>query len=111
MIMKKLLSIVLCLSMIFLLAACGGGDALKGTWVCEDEDYGTVTWKFDGSGKCSMSNDFFEGDGTYTITDNQVSIHLSLWDGDVVYDYEVSDSSLKLTATDSLAPDYDLSKK
>ena len=54
MIMKKLLSIVLCLSMIFLLAACGGGDALKGTWVCEDEDYGTVTWNCDGSGKCSF---------------------------------------------------------
>ena len=109
--MKKIISIVLCMFMLFSLAACGGGDALKGTWTCEDKDYGTVTWTFDGKGQCSLKHDFTDDTGAYTITDNQVSIELSLWDGEVIYDFTVSDSGLKLTATDGLAPDYDLTKK
>ena len=103
--MKKFLSVICCLAIILSLAACGGGggggDALKGTWEQTGTDYGTVTWKFDG-----------KGGFTYTIDGSQVTITR---EGDfadpVVYDFTVSGSSLTLTSTDGLAPDYDLTKK
>lgn len=110
--MKKVVSIALCLMMVISLVACGGGDALKGTWTCEDQDYGTVVWEFNGSGKCSMENDFFSSDGTYSIEDdNTVKITLDLWEDEKVYDYTVSDNALELTATDWLSPDYSLTRK
>ena len=70
--MKKIVSIALCLMIVISLVACGGGDALKGTWTCQDNDYGTVVWEFNGSGKCSMSNDFFDAAGTYSIVDGSL---------------------------------------
>ena len=112
--MKKLITAVLCLVIILSLAACGGGgDVLKGTWIQEDTDYGTVTWIFDGKGKCSLDTDFLDkASGTYTITDDsKVTIKIDLWDDEKVYEYTVSDGNLKLTATDELSPDYDLTKK
>lgn len=109
--MKKTLSVFLCLLVVLSMAGCGSSDALKGTWTCQDNDYGTVIWKFDGSGKCSMENDWFEGEGTYTIDGSKVTIELDLWDEAIVYDFTVSDTSLKLTATNGLAADYDLTKK
>lgn len=112
--MKKLISAVLCLIIILSLAACsGGGDALKGTWVQENTDYGTVTWDFNGNGKCTLDTDFLDkASGTYTITDDgKITIKIDLWEEEKVYEYTVSDSNLKLTATDGLSPDYDLAKK
>ena len=110
--MKKIVSIALCLMIVISLVACGGVDALKGTWTCQDYDYGTVVWEFNGSGKCSMSNDFFDAAGTYSIVDGStVKISLESWESEIVYTYTVSDNALKLTATDGLAPDYDLTKK
>ena len=112
--MKKLLSAVLCLIIILSLAACsGGGDALKGTWVQESTDYGTVTWDFNGNGKCTLDTDFLDkASGTYTITDDgKVTIKIDLWEEEKIYEYTVSDSNLKLTATDGLSPDYDLAKQ
>lgn len=113
--MKKFLSVICCLTIILSLAACGGGgggDALKGTWEQTGTDYGTVTWKFDGKGGFTSESDFFDNKGTYTIDGSQVTITR---EGDfadsVVYDFAVSGSSLTLTATDGLAPDYDLTKK
>ena len=112
--MKKFLSVICCLVILLSLAACGGGggDALKGTWEQEGTDYGTVTWKFDGKGGFTSESDFFDNEGTYTIDGSQVTITR---EGDfadpVVYDFAVSGSSLTLTATDGLAPDYDLTKK
>jgi hypothetical protein len=92
-IMKRFVSIALCLMVIISLAACGGGDVLKGTWTCQD-------------------NDYCEGEGTYSVEDdNTVKIKLELWDNEKVYDYTVSDNTLKLTATDALSPDYDLTRK
>ena len=112
--MKRLTAAILCIIMVLTLTACGGGsgDALKGTWSGEHSDYGTVTWKFDGKGKCEMENDFFQGDGTYTIDGEQVTIKMELWDNEVVYDFSISGKSLNLTATDELAPEYEnLTKK
>ena len=111
--MKKFLSVICCLVILLSLAACGGGgDALKGTWEQTGTDYGTVTWKFDGKGGFTSESDFFDKEGTYTIDGSQVTITR---EGDfadpVVYDFAVSGSSLTLTATDGLAPDYDLTKK
>lgn len=113
--MKKIISVVLCLVFVLSLAACGGGsgDALKGTWVQENTDYGTITWNFDGSGKCTLETDFMDkAPGTYTITDgSKVTIKIDLWDDEKVYEYAVSGGTLKLTATDGLSPDYELTKK
>lgn len=114
--MKKFLSVICCLAIILSLAACGGGsgggDALKGTWEQTGTDYGTVTWKFDGKGGFTSESDYFDNEGTYTIDGSQVTITR---EGDfadpVVYDFTVSGSSLTLTSTDGLAPDYDLTKK
>lgn len=89
------------------------GDAIKGTWVQECTDYGTVTWIFDGKGKCSLDTDYLDkAPGTYTIKDeSKVAIKIDLWDDEKAYEYTVSDGNLKLTATDRLSPDYDLTKK
>ena len=92
----------MCLIIVLSLAACGGGgDAIKGTWVQECTDYGTVTWIFDGKGKCSLDTDYLD----------KVAIKIDLWDDEKAYEYTVSDGNLKLTATDGLSPDYDLTKK
>lgn len=110
--MKKIIAAVICLVFVLSLVACGG-DAFKGTWVQEGTDYGTVTWIFDGKGKCSLETDFLEKtSGTYTVVDDtKVNIKIDSWDDEKVYEYTVSDSHLKLTATDGLSPDYDLTKK
>ena len=114
--MKKVLSRIvpalLCLVIVLSLAACGGsGDALKGTWTCDDADYGTVTFTFDGKGdKCTFENDFYSGEGTYAISGEQVTI-TSVWEEPKVYDFTAGDKVLYLTATDGLSPDYNLSKK
>lgn len=107
---KRITSIALCLIIALALVACGGGDALKGTWTCNDENYGTVTFDFNGSGNCSFSNDFYSADGTYTINEQQVTIS-GVWSEDKIYDFAVTDNGLTLTATDELSPSYSLSKK
>ena len=109
--MKKNIAIVLCILLVGSLAACGSSDALKGSWGCQDNDYGAVTWTFDGKDECTLKNDFFKGDGTYKIDGSQVNIKLDLWDAEKVYDFTVSGNTLKLTATDALSPNYELTKK
>lgn len=111
--MKKIIAALLCFVIVLSFAACGSADALKGTWTQESVDYGTVTWTFDGNGKCSLDTDFLDkAPGTYEITDEgKVTIQIDLWGEEKVYEYTVSDSNLKLTATDGLAADYDLTKK
>lgn len=94
---------LLVLAMLACLAACGGGDALKGTWSCTDPDYGEVVWSFNGSGKCEMSHDFFESSGTYTIEGSNVSVTLEGWDSTVVYAFTVNDTTLTLEDTAGLA--------
>ena len=104
----------MCLIIVLSLAACGGGgDAIKGTWVQECTDYRTVTWIFDGKGKCSLDTDYLDkAPGTYTIKDeSKVAIKIDLWDDEKAYEYTVYDGNLKLKATDGLSPDYDLTKK
>ena len=109
--MKKVIAILMVCMMVMGIAACGGGDALKGTWTGENADYGAIEWTFNGKGKCTLKHDFIDTEGTYTIEGTQVSIKLDTSDSTLVYDFTVSETNLKLTATDGLALDYDLTKK
>ena len=53
--LSKTLALLLALTMVLCLAACGGSkDALSGTWSADLGDDGVITWTFDGKGKCTM---------------------------------------------------------
>ncbi len=96
-----------------ILGGCGGGggDALKGTWEGESEDF-AVTWTFDGKGGCKMENEFgFKDDGTYTVDGSSAQIKLSQWDDEIGYQFKVDGNKLILTADESYRPSYDLEKK
>lgn len=109
----KILTLFLSLILIIGLTACGSGgkDAVEGTWVTEDADYGNVTWKFDGKGGCTLQHDFTDQKGTYELADDTVSISLELWDNPVIYNYTTGDGTLSLKDSAGIAPGYDLKKK
>lgn len=100
------------LAVTVLLCACGEKkDALEGVWTCEDEYLGTITWEFHGNGECHLSS-IVEQDGTYTIQPgHKVEIDMELWDSSIEYHYEVTDSALKLDATDGTSHSYELQAK
>lgn len=106
------LSTFLMLAMLVSLCACGGpSDSLKGTWAGTNDDEVGVTWTFDGGGKCKMENDYgTKDDGTYTIDGDKVSIKLNGWDAEKLYQFTISGSSLSLSATDAMSPNYELKK-
>lgn len=110
----KILLVLLTISMIILVSACGSGskDELAGTWIGSDPDFGEVSWTFDGKGECSFENDFTDQKGTYDLADDStVTIDLELWDQAKVYSYQTGDKTLTLEATDPFSPSYDLNKK
>ena len=94
--MKKIIALLLALSLVFALAACGSKDALAGTWAGDLGADGTVTWTFDGKGKVKFDNTFSKQDGTYSIDGDQVTIQLELWDEAQVFTFNVSGSSLTM---------------
>lgn len=94
--MKKIIALLLALSLVFALAACGSKDALAGTWTGDLGADGTVTWTFDGKGKVKFDNTFSKQDGTYSIDGDQVTIQLELWDEAQVFTFNVSGSSLTM---------------
>ena len=94
--MKKIIALLLALSLILALAACGSKDALAGTWTGDLGADGTVTWTFDGKGKVKFDNTFSKQDGTYTIDGDQVTIQLELWDEAQVFTFNVSGGSLTM---------------
>lgn len=116
---KKALVILLALSMLALLCACGGagaadegGDALKGTWEGMNNDEVSATWTFDGKGGCKMENGFgYSDDGTYKIDGSTVTIKLSGWEADVAHSFAIDGSKLTITANDEYHPNYELTKK
>ena len=66
--MKKFVALLLIAATLLTFAvACGAKDELAGTWSAEFEYDGTITWTFNGKGKCTMENSFMKQDGTYTI--------------------------------------------
>ncbi len=94
--MKKIVSLLLLVSMLLVLAACGSKDALAGTWTGDLGADGTVTWTFDGKGKVKFDNTFSKQDGTYTIAGDQVTIQLELWDDPQTFTFSVSGSELTM---------------
>ena len=100
--MKKVVSILLILTLVLALAACGSKDALAGTWTGDLGADGIVTWTFDGKGKVKFENEFSKQDGTYTIDGDQVTISLELWDAPNVYTFSVSGNSLTMNANNEL---------
>lgn len=112
---KKIIAIFLALTVVFCLSACqssDGGDTLSGTWKGPTSDGITFTWNFDGKGACSIKNEYgMSGSGTYTLNGDKVTIKIDLWKKEKVYKYDVSGSTLKLTNTDKISPDYSLEKQ
>ncbi len=94
--MKKIVSLLLIVSMFLVLAACGSKDALAGTWTGDLGADGTITWTFDGNGKVKFENEFSKQDGTYTIDGDQVTIQLELWDEAQTFTFSVDGSSLTM---------------
>lgn len=95
--MKKFVSLLLVVSMLLLvLATCGSKDALAGTWTGDLGPDGVVTWTFDGSGKVKFDNGFAKQDGTYTISGDQVTIQLELWDDAQTFTFSVGGNSLTM---------------
>lgn len=98
--MKKFVSLLLVASMLLLvLTACGSKDALAGTWTGDLGPDGVVTWTFDGSGKVKFDNGFAKQDGTYTISGDQVTIQLELWDDAQTFTFCVDRNSLTMNET------------
>lgn len=88
------------------LAACGGSgskDIFAGTWKQTDEVDGNWTFTFDGSGKCTLNNEFLNAtqDGTYTIDEKAgtVTVKMELWDSEIIYNYTLSGDTLDLKST------------
>ena len=54
--MKKYVTLILFVTVLLTLAACGSKDALAGTWSAELGEDGLITWTFNGKGKCTMEN-------------------------------------------------------
>jgi len=115
---KVLLSVVLIMSLVFAMAACGGGSddspekAFKGSWVSEaTEDSIETTFTFDGKGKCSFENEYgIKGEGTYTVDGSDLTIEMDLWDAPHEYSYEIDDTTLTLDNYDDYKPSYVLTK-
>ena len=94
--MKKIVALLLLVSLLLALAACGSKDALAGTWTGDLGLDGTVTWTFDGKGEVKFENEFSKQDGTYTIDGDQVTIRLELWDEPQTFTFSVDGGSLTM---------------
>ena len=95
--LSKTLALLLALTMVLCLAACGGSkDALSGTWSADLGDDGVITWTFDGKGKCTMENSYMKQKGTYTIDGDQLTVTLESWSDPSTYTFSVDGSSLTM---------------
>lgn len=95
--LSKTLALLLALTMVLCLAACGGSkDALSGTWSADLGDDGVITWTFDGKGKCTMENFYMKQKGTYTIDGDQLTVTLESWSDPSTYTFSVDGSSLTM---------------
>ncbi len=94
--MKKFVALVLIAAALLSLVACGSKDALAGTWSAEFEYDGTITWTFDGKGKCTMENAYMKQKGTYTIDGDQLTVMLEAWSEPSTYTFSVDGDSLTM---------------
>ena len=94
--MKKFVTLILFVTVLLTLAACGSKDALAGTWSAELGADGLITWTFNGKGKCTMENAYMEQDGTYTIEGDQLTVMLEAWSDPSTYTFSVEGNSLTM---------------
>lgn len=95
--MKKFLALLLIAATLLTFAvACGAKDELAGTWSAEFEYDGTITWTFDGRGKCTLVDYFGELKGTYTIEGDQLTVKLESWSEPSTYTFSVDGNSLTM---------------
>lgn len=109
---KIFLSLLVILSLV-LVVGCGKKEAIAGSWTGTTADSlkMEVTLTFE-NGKFTYKNSSATVEGTYTIEDNKVTIECDDWSKEKVYEYEIKDGKLSLTATDLFSPSYkDLEKK
>ena len=109
---KVLLSVVLIMSLVFAMAACGGGSddspekAFKGSWVSEaTEDSIETTFTFDGK-DASFENEYgIKGEdihrGRQRSDDRNGPV-----DAPHEYSYEIDDTTLTLDNYDDYKPSY-----
>ena len=94
--MKKFVTLILFVTVLLTLAACGSKDALAGTWSAELGEDGLITWTFNGKGTCTMENAYMEQDGTYTIEGDQLTVMLEAWSDPSTYTFSVDGNSLTM---------------
>ena len=95
--MKKFVAFLLIAATLLTFAvACGAKDELAGTWSAEFEYDGTITWTFDGRGKCTLVDYFGELKGTYTIEGDQLTVKLESWSEPSTYTFSVDGDSLTM---------------
>lgn len=99
--MKKWIALLLVLTMIPALAACGSKDAVAGTWSADMGLDGIVTWTFNGKGSCTMDNTVMKQKGTYSLDGDQMTVKLENWDDAKVYTFSVSADGNSLTMNDN----------
>lgn len=76
--MKKFVTLILFVTVLLTLAACGSKDALAGTWSAELGADGLIHGRSQ-KGKAPMENAYMEQDGTYTIEGDQLTVMLEAW--------------------------------
>ena len=66
-----------------------------------------TTFVFEKGDKVSYENQYgIKSEGTYKVDGKKVTIKLKSWDQEKVYEFEVKDDKLDLTATDKYSPSY-----
>lgn len=108
---KKIVLSLLTVLSLFMVIGCGKKDAIKGTWEGKSNDGIEVTFTFK-DGNFTYKNAYATVEGEYSIKDNNVTMNSEDWSKEKIYNYEIKDKKLTLTATDKISPSYtDLEKK
>ena len=110
---KKYLLLITLFVSLFLFVGCGKEKSeLVGTWKGltdgESREYQMeTTYTFDDDGTVKYSNEYgFDSTGTYKIDGNKVTIKLTTWDKEKVYEFSIKDDKLTLTIDDQISPTY-----